>query len=409
MVVFPAGCGVWVVEDRGAGVKTLQPVRRRLLFGFVAGAALVIKLCLAFFTYGTNDAFTFEQMLETLNNRGAVTLYREGTPVLLDDKVIARPPMNHPPFSLTLLRFWDLLRNLTGLSLRFWMRACCAFADLIAVSLLWALAEKGRLDWRAVLIVAGAPAAIMISGFHGNTDSIMIAFSVIAAYLIETEHPAWIAGVAFGLSCSVKVWPLVLFPVLALSAGSFRRSLQFMLAGLGTAFLAAMPWLATDPQLIFRQVFYYSPVRGWWGLSYLWPQSLDLVRYIVFGISLAAAVGMYRRIRSVVAQCAVVASLFLFLAPGFGPQYLAWVVPWTCAAGWRTSAGFHAASAVFLFGMYNTWSLGLPWNYGNAFNLYKVPFPAWVYPTGLVAWGLLPIVAMEVWWRNRTVPTRVSL
>jgi hypothetical protein len=379
-----------------------------LLFVSVAGIALLAKLCLALFTFGTNDAFTFERMLDKLDASGASALYREGTPVMLDGKVIGIPQMNHPPFSLTLLRFWEFLRGVTGLPLRFWLRACCAFADLMAASLLWLLAERGRLDWRGVLIVAAAPAAIMIPGFHGNTDPIMIALSVIAAYLIDTERSAWLAGMAFGLSCSVKVWPLVLAPVLLPATNSRKRALQFALAASATAFCASMPWLATDPQLIFNRVFDYSPVRGWWGLSYLWPHSPLLARYVVFGVSLAVALGMRRRVGSAIAQCGVVTCLFLFFAPGFGPQYLAWVIPWTCAARWRTSAGFHIASAAFLFGMYNTWSLGLPWNYGNAFNLYKVPFPGWVYPAGLLAWAVLPYMAAEVWWRNRILPARVN-
>jgi hypothetical protein len=372
---------------------------RTFLFALLACAALVVKLCLALFTFGTNDVLTFERMLDKLNSAGPEALYRDGTPATLDGKVISAVQMNHPPFVLTLLRFWDALRAVTGLPVRFWMRACCVMADLFVVCMLWNLVA----DWRAVLVVTVAPAAVMISGFHGNTDPIMIAFSVLAAYLLATQRPAWLAGAALGLSCSVKVWPLLLVPVLLLATGSLRRGVQFSLAAAAVALCAAMPWLAANPALIVHRVFDYAPVRGWWGVSYLCPQCLGVAQYAVFACTLAASVLMRGRVRSVIAQCAVVTAIFLFLAPGFGPQYLAWLVPWTCAAGWRNAALFHAASGAYLFGMYNTWSLGIPWYFGNAYNLYKVPFPPWVYPAGLVAWALLPLVAISAYRRYRTM------
>jgi len=49
-------------------------------------------------------------------------------------------------------------------------------------------------EQRRSLLLAAAPAAIMISGFHGNTDLIMICFVVLAAYCMEKKSPASVAG-----------------------------------------------------------------------------------------------------------------------------------------------------------------------------------------------------------------------
>ncbi len=374
--------------------------RRRCTFAVVAVAALLLKLSIALLTFGTNDVLTFERMLDKLDKAGVETLYDQGTLANLDGDTIFTVQMNHPPFALTMLRGWQAMQIVTGLPMRFWMRAFCSLADFLVVWLLWNLAERGAEDWRAVMVVAVAPAAVMVSGFHGNTDSIMIALVVTAAYLIETRRPTWLAGAAFGLSCSVKVWPIVLIPVLFLALPS-RKRLWFVLAAACTGLCAAMPWILTDPELIVRRVFDYSPVQGWWGLSLIWKQSLGVARYAVFVCCLGLAVLMYRRVESVIAQCAIVVAAFLFLAPGFGPQYMAWIVPWTCAAGWRTAAAFNLAAGMFLFGMYNTWSLGMPWYFGNAYNLFKHMFPSWVYPAGIVTWALLPLLAAVVWWRTR--------
>jgi hypothetical protein len=336
-----------------------------------------------------------------LNADGVRTLYIEGTVATLHGKVMTIVQMNHPPFVLTLLRAWAALQRATGLPLGFWMRGCCAIADVFAIWLLWRLTRRRRGAWRALLVVAAAPAGIMISGFHGNTDPIMIAFSVAAACLLEMSGPAWLAGLAFGLSCSIKVWPLVLFPTLFLGACTFRRRLEFVAGTAVAAACAALPWFAAAPELILRRTLDYSPVRGWWGISYLAPGAVDASRYVAFACCLIAAICAHRWTSSLLARCAVVTGLFLFLAPGFGPQYLAWILPWTLAAGWRSAAIFQASAGLYLFGMYNTWSLGLPWYFGNAYNLYEHPFPAWVLPSGVVTWSLLLLIVASAWWRHR--------
>ena len=52
------------------------------------------------------------------------------------------------------------------------------------------------------------PTSIMISGFHGNTDPLMIALLLLSVYLIEADAPSWIAGATMGLATNVKVVPV---------------------------------------------------------------------------------------------------------------------------------------------------------------------------------------------------------
>src|SRR5437764_3483309 len=227
-----------------------------------AGAAFLAKVSLALMTIGTNDVVTFERMFEKLNAHGAVALYTEGTVVTVNGRVVGPLQMNHPPFSLTLLRFWGALRHITGLPIGFWLRLSCALADLFVLWLLYRLGFGERDGWWALLVLAFSPAAILISGFHGNTDPIMIAFVVLAVFLIETGKPASVAGGAFGLACSVKVWPILLVPILVLGVGSFRRRIEFCAAAAFVAILAGMPWLLRSPFLILSRVFNYTPFAG---------------------------------------------------------------------------------------------------------------------------------------------------
>ena len=369
--------------------------RRRLLF-VAAAVAFLLKAAIAATSYGTNDVQTFEQMLQTLQERGARTLYLEGTDIVLDGRVVGRMQMNHPPGVLAMLRFWGALRDVTGLRLGFWLRISCALADLLTLWALYRLFGPASDRWISIILVALAPASIMISGFHGNTDPIMIAFVVLAVYLLEKQDAPWGAGAAFGLACSIKMWPLVLVPAFLLSEGPLRRRASFVAAALAMALAVALPWHDAGFALMTGRVFRYGSLPGWWGVTYLVHGSQAAARIATVVCVLAAAASMYRRVPSLFARCAVLTFLFLFLTPGFGPQYLAWAVPWTAAARWRSAAAWHAATGVFLFGMYTAWSAGFPWDFANA---HKYLIPAWTFRVGLAAWVVTALLILDVWRR----------
>jgi uncharacterized membrane protein len=367
-------------------LTTWRPGRKAIA---AAAAAFLLKVWLATTTFGTNDVRTFELMLDKLESAGVETLYREGTEVRVDGNV-AVTRMNHPPFALTLLCTWGGLRRVSGLPLGIWIRLTCALADLLTLWLVWRIAGENRLS---LVVVASAPVAIMISGFHGNTDPIMMGLVILATYLMTQRRSPWIAGAAFALACSVKVWPLVFAPAFLLSAATTRRRVAFCVSFMVVATVVAMPWFLSAPHLILERVFGYGSFAGWWGIPYFLPTATYVLKPLVFACVLAVTVFMHRRAYSLFAQCAMVTFVFLFLTPGFGPQYLAWVVPWTVAAGWRSAALFHVFAGLFVFSMYTAWSQGFPWTFANARN----PIPAWVFGVGLLAWAMLPALIVETY------------
>jgi hypothetical protein len=365
----------------------------------LALAAFLLKIILAATTFGTNDALTFELMQAKAETRGARALYREGTEARNNKgTVIQMMLMNHPPFVLRLMQFWALCRRLLGGSLHFWLRFTCACADLFAFFLIRKLLAGAPGAFWNLAVLAVAPAAIMISGFHGNTDPIMIALVVAAAYAMDRRLPVWLAGIAFGAAVSVKVWPLILAPVFFLSAQTLRRRAAFTISFLLTTFVLALPPIWTFTRLVLGNVFNYEPFSGWWGLSYLWPAGEPLLRMPMFVAIAAAAAYMHERVRSVFVQCAVVTFIFFILTPGFGPQYLAWLLPWTVAAGWPAAALFQLATGWFVFRIYTVWSHGLPWYFANAHVYGLAPE---VLRIGLVSWFLLPLLAWEAYRANR--------
>jgi hypothetical protein len=68
-------------------------------------------------------------------------------------------------------------------------------------------------------------------------------------------------------------------------------------------------------------------------------------------------------------QLGVTVFVFMSLTPGFGIQYLAWLVPWVAGLGLAATVLCGVAGGVFQFLVYNFWAGGLPWFLANSDQL----------------------------------------
>jgi hypothetical protein len=340
-------------------------------------AALAAKLALASSTFGSTDVRSFLYFFRRDELTGPTSVY-----AMVKD-------FNHPPPMIYVLRAVHALAERTGLSFSFWMRLPAILADLgtiVAVSRL--VRPAGAAATAVLALCAAAPVSIFVSGFHGNTDPVMIFFVVLSIALLERARPAWLAGAAFGLALGVKVVPLVFGPAILLWLPDTRRRLEFFGSALLVVLATWAPLLVDAPVLVARHVLGYASTYGAWGLSRVLP-SEDLRRYgrilLVLAV-LALSVRMNRGTKKVelYRQAGVVAFVFLAATPGFGVQYLAWLVPFTAMLPLGGAILFHAASGAFLGAVYtywcqrpiespdtnwlgrSFWSRGIPWDVANA-------------------------------------------
>jgi len=333
----------------------------------VGGLALLGKLLLALNTYGTNDVYAYERFLVWSRYLG-VALY----PAAWD--------FNHPASMIHVLRAMGWLADTTGIFFPFWLRLPGILADAGSLWLVWRLlgsrVGEPSVRWAAVMLAA-SPVTILVSGFHGNTDGVMVFFLLLAVYLTETGRSGWTAGAAFGLSMSVKVVPVVAAPAMLLSQPDPWRRSTFLGAALLVLGLGWSPFLFEDPRSVLGKVFGYRSLGGHWGLSFF---TSELARFgtgwgflnqaftelgapLLLMLIAALSVWMNRSIRrpSLYSQLGLLFFTFLALSNAFGVQYLAWLAPWTAGLGALPSAMFNVTSGAFLFLVYTYWSEGLPW------------------------------------------------
>jgi hypothetical protein len=333
----------------------------------VGGVALVLKLLLALLTYGTNDVYAFERFAVWSGYLGA-GLYR------------AAPDFNHPPSMIHILGLLNWLGHVTGLGFAFFIRLPAVLADAVSLWLMWRLfgarAEE-RSIWLALVLYAGAPALILVSGFHGNTDSVMICFLLLTIYLLESGSSSALAGAAFGLALCIKAVPVLTLPVMVFYLTTMRQRIIFLLAAGAVVLAGWSPYVFQDPRTIVKQVLGYKSLYGHWGLSYLANQFIRITghgqwltpvlssfgAYILIGAIVVMSVWMNRTGQRprLFSQVGIVFFTFLSFSSGFAVQYLAWAVPWMGDLGVIPAAFFYASSGVFLFLVYNYWSHGIPW------------------------------------------------
>jgi len=359
--------------DQRATAHAPRPIAHLWLLAIALAAivALAVKVTIARTTYGTNDVSYWAWFLERLHESGGVGLYRS------TDPANGSKFFNHPPFMIRALQVLDRLTVTTGVPFPFWLRLPAILADLGGLLLVWRLLAP-RLDRAlsplALVLLALAPPSIMIAGFHGNTDPVMIAFVLLALYLLDRRYPPWLAGVAFGMSLNIKIVPVIFVAAIILHLPDLRRRLGFLVATGLTFLVGSLPFLLQDPVFIVKRVFGYGSFSGFWGVSrlltrYLPPDAWAIEayanqgKYVALGAVGIASLWLHLRHRdaSLFQQCGLLAFIFLALSPGFGVQYLAWLIPWVVVLGAPATALFYATSGLFLFLVYTYWAQAFPW------------------------------------------------
>jgi hypothetical protein len=376
-----------------------------------------VKLFLAWSTIGTNDVRAFWYFLQEYRGSGAVLLYE------LDSE------FNHPPFVIHWLQALRELHLATGMPPWFCVRLPAILADFGSVLLLAALLGP-RLAERSVrlglLLVAAAPASVMISGFHGNNDPVMIFLVLASILLLHRERPVWLAGLAMGMAVNIKVVPLAFWPAFLLWLPSWRKRFEYFGATIAIVVVASSPTIFEAPGLLARKVLGYPSSYGLWGISRILESAPALAgvsrafegggRFLLAGalLALAAWMNLGSRKPGLRRQIGVLAFAFLALTPGFGVQYLAWIVPFVAGIASGVALLVTAACGAFLALVYTFWCQGVPFEAGDPNWLdpafWSRGIPWWYADANTMRHWRGPIVPLELLaWASIVVALAVEL
>jgi uncharacterized membrane protein len=389
--------------------KSIVPM---LLVPALALLAMLIKLMIALNTFGTNDVTLFYEFGRLLTQHGLEWTYRHSI------------YFNHPPLIAYFLRAIYYLDHQVwfqdhGFLFPFLLRLPGIIADFISVLLVMRISKSPgvRIPFWAMALFAISPVSLMVAGFHGNTDPIMVVFMLAAALMVLKERPV-LCGLFFALSCQVKVAPVLFFPIFFCFWLAHRKAFPFLISsGLFSMILWAEP-LTKFPELFAKSVLSYGSYWGIWGVTY-WlrltglpefsrvsfydlslPQNLVVGALKVIIIATVLFLAWRRRYldgAGLIGSIAYGWMIFFVLSPGISVQYMVWLAPFVLVLAPTVYGWLTLASSVFLFFFYNVTAHGLPWYSAvstNNLNLLWTPWSIW-------PWTIL-ICGMVLLWKQST-------
>ena len=368
----------------------------------LASIAFVAKIDIAYHTYGTNDAITFERDIKKLNTDGPERLYREGVETVGRNP---RSPFSHSPSIIHLLKILQWWESKTGLPVRFWIRFLGSIADLCSLALVWMIGVRSTV---ALAVMALSPVSLMISGFNVNTDPIVICFVLLCVWLAISGR-ASLAGIALGGALAVKVLAVIFVPVLLRRFG-WRQSLILLGSAGACMFVLSLPFAVQFPGVILHSIASYSGQVGFWGIPAVflligangflgWYAFIG--KYIALSVVLIVAFAAHKPStpKDVLTQLGLAACLFLIFTPGFGVGYFVYLVPWLCLSRISVAICFYGASGAFMFAKYTAGSGGFPWYLCNLLGFHTIPKHEFFLE--LAAWLALILVCAELLHRSR--------
>ena len=373
----------------------------------LALVALTLKLAIAYNTIGTNDAVFFYGFAKVLSQHGLEFTYQHSR------------YFNHPPLTAYYLRGILALTEqpwcqAVGIHFPFLLRFPGIVADFLVVLILLKMAKTDVFIpiW-ALALFAISPVSLMVSGFHGNSDSVMVLPLICAAWMCLRGRPI-LAGLLFALGCQIKIVPLLLLPAFVffwLSQGKVR---EFLIPAVTSMTVLWLEPLLTFPTLFVKNVLAYGSYWGMWGITYclrltgmpefsrvsffdLGPGQTLVITVLKMIILIAALIIAWQRRHTrglaFVETLAWTWLMFFILAPGACPQYMVWFAPFILLASPSLYTALTIASSIFLFAFYNIISGGLPWSVALAMDESSQHWIVW----SLLPWSVLIAGAVALW------------
>jgi hypothetical protein len=345
--------------SRGASRSLLKSERTILLAALIL--ATLLKAFLALKWPETLDSRAYVEFLNVIREQGALALY--------EVRGSYNNPFNFPPAVIHLIKAVGFVSDSTGLPFKFWLRLIPSLADVGSFFVIWNLLRGHKDQFRILFLLALCPTSILISGYEGNIDGFMIFPVVLAVWLIESKKSIGWGGVSWGMALNVKVVPLMFGAALFFKLSSTKARIKFFVATAVIILICSMPFLLQNPGII-RKVVGYSSIYGVWGISKLvvmltgdagfahWPYDptgkhailASLMKWFVIAVIMIVSYLMNRREPKppLLKQFGLIVAIFLFFTPGFGVQYLVWLVPFVTAAGLRATAIYYLTTSLLI-------------------------------------------------------------
>jgi hypothetical protein len=185
------------------------------------------------------------------------------------------------------------------------------------------------------------PLLILVSAVWGSFDSVAALFTILSLYFLLCKGSTIKAGVCLGIAIGVKLYPVLMLPVLVIQMRAKKESAKLLISSLATPGIASLPFFISSPVLFVGGLL---NTYGNAGTFSVWSEfvtplfqafmgSAGFLVVIVVSTSLlivgvCALLRLINKLRiDMVTGCLIVLSYFLLMAQMVHENYFVWVLP----------------------------------------------------------------------------------
>lgn len=259
---------------------------------------------------------------------------------------------NYPPLWFWIIRAADLTSQKLYISLHTGIKLLIFLFEFLNSFLIYLAAQKLNSPKTSALVAAFGyalnPIPILVSGYYGQFDTIMIFWLLLAWYFFnfaQEKRRLYLSAISLSISIWLKLVPVFLLPVFLLKIKSWKDKVFYTTVSLLPTSLSLIAYWLRSPQGIINNVFRYSGVPYWWGYSFIFYAlkeafpSIYLLHqlnsfFTTYGsfIILGAIVIVYAFLYTLGTRRLLGAITIIFLSiyattTGFGAQWLVWIIP----------------------------------------------------------------------------------
>lgn len=264
----------------------------------------------------------------------------------------------YPGAFLPVAALADLVADALGLPFHGVVQLPAILADGVIAWVVWrALLPRGeRLAVAGAALVALSPIFVLVSGYHGQIDSVAVlpALLGVLVWVRGVPNRALWAGLLIGLGAAVKQPPIFMVLALLPTAVGVREGLRLAAAAVAVPLASILPFLVAEPTLTVEGVTANRGVPGFGGLSAFFQPELtrywatleqgvgpngavefltDAQNWIVGAAVLGTGLLLIRRRVEPFTAASVIWLVVYATNPNFAFQYLVWGLPFFILTG----------------------------------------------------------------------------
>ena len=294
--------------------------------------SFVLKMFIASQLFGTYDMESFYIVADIMKEGVTTNIYAE------TDRY------NYSPIWSYVLYLNYYLSRATSIALSTVIKFSLIIFDIFTAILLYKINENSNKGEKERFIVVASflysPITIMVSSYGAQFENIALYFLLLYIYIGRKRQYIW-HHLLYGLSIAVKQVTILPIAFLTLRQKGTKIILFLILAAIPFTILIT-PYLSEGLPRILNNVIGYAGTPGFWGYS-------RAIRYVTLTLGLykleiiftflmlkimtvvmfAIMFYYFNKYSKINLLNGIIISYLLFytLAPGFGAQYLVWILP----------------------------------------------------------------------------------